>query len=381
MKRIKCQDQLSLNKLWDNVFFKLSSEIVGNDNKADCFIISEKEDKYQITLATNQVEKWRCMVEPSIALKHTKIQDKGTGKYSKEFEKFAAYLCEGHIEYDSTASNGNAKRYVNLRYEELLEYLVQKGNGIIEQEIDFLKETIINSCSLKLYLNDQLKRGNIPSEVSVKKSVLSQYKKGVELRRIETLVRDYLKGYYSDLGDADAIDLLSVVIVRALAEVTVETDEGRKIKNADKIFQLQRQFLQSIDDYLIGGNGEAPEVINVSLFVDWKSKFACVRRELVDTHGYPETGELIHALDNLDKIRSAEIGNAIFGILERCEIRKLREKLNDEMKRLDEFLKSLEIYREYMNGLRERNVIEKENENVSFLEQVAPRVLKLDNLV
>ena len=103
-------------------------------------------------------------------------------------------------------------------------------------------------------------------------------------------------------------------------------------------------------------------------------------RELIDTHGYPETGELIHALDNLDKIRSDEIGNAIFGVSERCEIRKLREKLNDEMKRLDEFLKSLEIYREYLNGLRERNAIETENENLSFLEQVAPRVLRLDTL-
>ena len=62
-------------------------------------------------------------------------------------------------------------------------------------------------------------------------------------------------------------------------------------------------------------------------------------------------------------------------------MRELRDKLNDEMKQLDELLKKLEIYREYINGLRERNALENENENLSFLEQVVPRVLKLDNLV
>ena len=377
MKRIQCQDQLSLNKLWNNIFFKLSSEIIGDDNKSDYFIISENEDEYKITLATNQVDKWRCMVYPNIALKHKKRTD-SYGKYTKEFEKFASDMCEGHIEH---GDKGNAKRYVNLRYEELLEYLVQKGNGIIEQEIVFLKETITNSCGLKLYLNDQMKRGNIANEVSVKKKVLIQYKEGIESNKIETLIRDYLKGFYTDIDNVDAIELLSVVVLRTLAEVTIETEEGRRIKNADKIFDLQKQFLQSIENYFNEGNGKAPEVINVSLFVEWKSKFACVRRELIGTHGYPETGELIQALDNLDKIRSAEIGNAIFGVAERCEIRKLREKLNDEMKRLDDFLKSLEIYREYMNGLRERNEIETENENMIFLEQVAPRVLRLDNLV
>lgn len=377
MKRIQCQDQLSLNKLWNNIFFKLSSEIIGDDNKSDYFIISENEDEYKITLATNQVDKWRCMVYPNIVLKHKKRTD-GYGKYTKEFQKFASDMCEGYIEH---GDKGNAKRYVNLRYEELLEYLVQKGNEIIEQETVFLKEMITNSCGLKLYLNDQMKRGNIANEVSVKKKVLIQYKEGIESNKVKTLIRDYLKGFYTDIDNVDAIELLSVVVLRTLAEVTIETEEGRRIKNYDKIFELQNQFLQSIESYFNEGNGKIPEVINISLFVEWKSKFACVRRELIDAYGYSETSELIHALDNLEKIRSYEIWNAIFGLSERCEIRKLREILNDEVKGLDDLLKKLEICREYMNGLRERNVIETENENMIFLEQVVSRVLKLDNLV
>ena len=75
MKRMQSQDQLSLNKLWNNIFFKLSSEIIEDDNKSDYFIISENEDEYKITLAKNQVDKWRCMVYPSIALKHKKSTD------------------------------------------------------------------------------------------------------------------------------------------------------------------------------------------------------------------------------------------------------------------------------------------------------------------
>ena len=380
MKRINDWDQLSLNQLWNNIFFKLSSKIIGNDNSADFFIISENEDKYEITSARNQIEKWRCMVEPSIALKHKTIKDKSTGVYSREFKEFVYSMYKGHIEYDSNASDGRAKRYVNLRYEELLEYLIQKGSNIVEQEIAFLRQTILNSCSLKLYLNDQWNKGHITNEKNVKKSILRQYEEGIELKRIETLVKSYLKRFYSDIEDVDAIDLLSVVIVRTLAEVTVEADEGRKIKNADKIFQLQRQFLKSVEGYLNGEGIKAPEVINVSLCVEWRTKFSCTRREIIDT-GYPETGELIHLLDNLGRIRSAEIGDAIFGVLNRCEIRSLREQLNAEVKQLDDLLKSLELFREYTNGLRERNVFETENENKSLLEQALTRVLKLDNLI
>ena len=50
MKRIKRQDQLSLNKIWTNIFLRFSGEIVGNDTRADYFIISEDENKYRITL-------------------------------------------------------------------------------------------------------------------------------------------------------------------------------------------------------------------------------------------------------------------------------------------------------------------------------------------
>lgn len=379
MKRIKRQDQLSLNKIWTNIFLRFSGEIVGNDTRADYFIISEDENKYRITLATNQVDKWRCMVEPTIALRYNSIRD-GYGRYTKEVEKFAACICKGHIEYDPKG-NGNAKRNVNLKYEELLEYLIKKGNGIIEQEIGFLKETIINSCCLKLYLNDQLKKGSIINEVSVKKETILEYRQSFKLKKIESLVRGYLENYYEGCENVDVIDLLSIVIMRTIVEVTVDDEEGKQVKNVNRIFQLQEQFIQSIEDYLSSSGKKPPEIVNISLYVEWRSKFTCVRRELIDSHGYPETGELIHALDNLEKIRSAEIGNTIFGIFESHVVRELRDKLNDEMKQLDELLKKLEIYREYINGLRERNALENENENLSFLEQVVPRVLKLDNLV
>ena len=260
MKKRINQDQLSLNKIWNNIFFKFSNEIVGNDNRADYFIISENEDEYCITLTTNQVDKWRCMVEPSIALRHKTIID-SNGRYTKEVEKFAADMCEGRIEF---ASKGNAKRNVNLKYEDLLEYLVQKGNGIIEQEIAFLRDTVLNSCGLKLYLNDQLKKGLIVNEISVKKDSLIQYKQGIELKKVETLIQTFLKDFYDDIDNVDAIDLLSIVIMRTIAEVTVEDAEGRRIKNADKISQLQRRFIQSIEDYLNAGGKKAPEIINVS---------------------------------------------------------------------------------------------------------------------
>jgi len=370
-----CQSQLTLIDIWDNIFFKLSSAIVGNDSKADFFIISDSVDTYEITRATNKVEKLNCMIDSSISWYSNKITD-NYGRYTQEYKAFVSALNSGYIKYED---KGHAKRYVNLRYEELLNYLTKKGKKVIIDEVDFLKKMIVNSCVLKLYLNEKTHNGFISNEYRVKKSEIDEFKEKFNVEKIEKLARQFLSKYYIEMDQIDVFELLAVIILRTLVEIYVDDNLGRELAKSESIRNLQEDFIKIIEEYLEETNGVYSLDMDESLLEDWATKFGDVRRELVEVSKFSESSEFIQSLDRLYEMRSNEIKLTAFenfGLITRLEISKLVITLNEEMKELDKLLKSLALYREKADRMNEKNMKKTENLHDDFLEQTITLVFR-----
>lgn len=370
---------LLLCDIWDNVFLKLCNVIVGNDSKCDYFVVGEENEKFRIIRVSNKESRWECMLEPGIAWYFKgKIKD-GFGKNSSEFKSYVSDIFEGNIK---EKEKGNSFKRTNLRYEELLRYLVEKGNGTITDEIEFVKNTVVNSCMLKLYLEEKTRGGNVVDETQVLKSDLVLFRDRVRLDYIEEAIRQYLSKYYKDIETENALTTLAIVILRTLCEVTVSgKGGGLPLKNEQSINELQTKFLCSIEDYLKNDTSGKPPEINVSLIAGWEKKWFSLRKNLVEEFHFAESTNLIKALDNTHKLRERDIKIAALGLglKDRLEINAVWIALKEEMEQLDVLLEGLRRLKDAMSGLRERNTYEAQNETEEIVEEAISLHLRLEN--
>lgn len=377
------QRQLLLSDIWDNIFLKLCSIIVGNDNRCEYFVVGEEEEKFHIIRVSNKENRWECMLEPGTSWYFKgQIKDK-SGDITSEFKRYVADILEGRIElYKKKKDEGNAFKRTNLRYEDLLRYLVDKGDGTIIDEIEFVKNTVINSCMLKLYLEEKTKGGNIVNETTVLKTDLALFRDRVRLDYIEEAIRQYLSKYYKGIEAENALTTLAIVILRTLCEVTVsgETD-GFSLKNEHSICELQSRFLCIIDEYLKNDTSEKPPEINISLIAGWEEKWFSLRKNLVEELHFAESTNLIKALDNTHRLRTRDIKIASLGLglKDRIEINAVWIALKEEMQQLDVLLEGLRRLKDAMSGLRERNTYEAQNETEEIVEEAISLHLRLEN--
>lgn len=374
---------LLLCDIWANIFLKLCSIIVGNDSKSDYFVIGEEKEKFRIIRVSNKENRWECMLEPGVAWYFKgKIKD-GFGRSSSEFKRYVSDILEGNIKLnEKKKEEGNAFKRTNLRYENLLCYLVEQGNGTIINEIEFVKNTIVNSCMLKLYLEEKTRGGNIVDETQVLKSDLAVFRDRVRLDYIEEAIRQYLGKYYKDIETENALTTLAIVILRTLCEVTVSGEDGGiPLKNEQSINELQTKFLCIIEDYLKNDTSDKPPEINVSLIAGWEKKWFSLRKNLVEEFHFAESTNLIKALDNTHKLRERDIKIAALGLglKDRLEINAVWIALKEEMEQLDVLLEGLRRLKDAMSGLRERNTYEAQNETEEIVEEAISLHLRLEN--
>lgn len=356
---------LMLDDIWNNVFNKLCDVIIGNENKIDYFVIDEGNETFLIVRTTNQEEQWECMLDSSVSQRFKKRD--GNGRYSKEYEKFVSDILSGNIISKSKGKyRGNSYRYTNLRYRELLEYLVVKGTGIITKEIEFVKNTIINSCMLKFYLEEKTKNGNIVNETQVSKDELSLYRNRVRVDFVENLITDYLSKTYSgfhNIKHRNPLEMLAIVILRALCEISISSeDTGVPLKNEKSILDLQKQFAEIIEEYLNSCADEIIPEINVSLAIGWEDKLLSVQKVCVDDLHFAENSDFVSAIKNTYSVRMKEIYKATIGIgfKDRMEIVLFWQALREEFEKFSELLDGLQRIRDLENG-RENNRLEEQN--------------------
>lgn len=378
-KKSDVKNPLLLCDIWDNIFLKLCSIIVGNDSKSDYFIVGEDEKRYRIIRATSKENRWECMLEPGVAWYYKgKIKD-SSGNNSSEFKRYVSDIFKGNIK---AKEKGNSFKQTNLRYEGLLHFLVEKGNGTIADEIEHIKNTVVNSCMLKLYLEEKARCGNIIDETQVLKSELVLFRDRVRLDFIEESIRQYLSKYYKDIETENALTTLAIVILRTLCEVTVSReDDGTSLKNEQSIHELQTKFLCIIEDYLKNDTSDKPPEINVSLIAGWDKKWFSLRKNLVEDFHFAESTNLIKALDNTHKLRERDIKIAALGLglKDRLEINAVWIALKEEMEQLDILLEGLHRLKDAISGLRERNTYEAQNETEEIVEEAISLHLRLEN--
>lgn len=357
---------LLLDDIWNNIFIKLCDVIIGNENKIDYFVIDERDEIFRIVRTTNREEQWECMLESSVSRRFKKRDS--NGRYSKEYEKFVSDILSGNIMSKSKGKyKGNSYRYTNLRYRELLEYLVEKGTGVITKEIEFIKNTIINSCMLKFYLEEKTKNGNIINEDKVSKDELSLYRNRVRVDFVEGLITDYLsKTYrgYHNIKERNPLEILAIVILQALCEISISSeDSGVPLKNEKSILDLQKQFAEIIEDHLNSRVDEIIPEINVSLAKGWKDKLLAVQRVCIDDLHFAENSDFVSAIKNTYSVRIKAIAKATIGIgfKDRMEIVLFWQRLREEFEKYSELLDGLQRMRDLVNGLSENNKLEEQN--------------------
>lgn len=357
---------LLLDDIWNNIFIKLCDVIIGNENKIDYFVIDERDEIFRIVRTTNREEQWECMLESGVSRRFKKRDS--NGRYSKEYEKFVSDILFGNIMSKSEGKyKGNSYRYTNLRYQELLEYLVEKGTGVITKEIEFIKNTIINSCMLKLYLEEKTKNGNIINEDKVSKDELSLYRNRVRVDFVEDLIKDYLnkiyRGYHN-IKDRNPLEILAIVILQALCEISISSeDSGVPLKNEKLILDLQKQFAEIIEDHLNSRVDEIIPEINVSLAKEWEDKLLSVQRVCIDDLHFAENSDFVSAIKNTYSVRMKAIAKATIGIgfKDRMEIVLFWQMLREEFEKFSELLDGLKRLRDLVNGLSENNKLEEQN--------------------
>lgn len=373
------QAPLRLKDIWNNIFLKLCDLIVGNGNQTDYFIVEEDENSFKILRVSNQEERWQCMMEPGVAWHYpSATKDKDNPKrYTREFNRYICDLLDGSIEEHK--KQGNSFRNTNKRYEELLSYLVEKGAGTITKEILFIQDTVMNSCMLKLYMEEKTRGGRVIDETKVLKSQLAQYKDQVRIDYVEDSIRQYLSAYYTGLESRNALEALAVVILRTLCQVSVrESASGGRLKNEENIRTLQEQFISQIEDYLREHAGGQPPVINVSLIRDWETKWFSLREQLV---GYSVSEDFLKALDNTYRLRVLDISRASFGPVfkDHLDIQSVLADMREEMQNIDLLLKYLDTAKEALSGLQERNKYVTQNEVAEVVQEAVSLQLKLNN--
>lgn len=357
---------LLLDDIWNNIFIKLCDVIIGNENKIDYFVLDEGNETFRIVRTTNQEEQWECMLEPTVSCRFKKRDS--NGRYSKEYEKFVSDILMGNIRAESEGKHrGNSKRYTNLRYEELLKYLVEKGTGIITKEIEFIKKTIINSCMLKFYLEERTKHGNVINETKVAKDELSLYRSRVRVDYIEELITEYLSKTYigfDNIKDRNPLEILAIVILKVLCEIYISSEDSHTaLKNEKSILDLQEQFIEIIEEYLNNSVDEIIPEINVSLAKGWKEKLFTVKRVCIEDLHFAEDSDFVSAINNTYSVRMKEIAKATIGIgfKDRMEIILFWRALREEFEKFSEFLEGLQRIRDLVNGLSENNKLEEQN--------------------
>lgn len=376
-KNPTCQSQLSLNDIWKNVFFMLSRTVIENDNKQNFFIVKELDDFYKITRASNLINKWMCMFDPDISCKFNKIKDK-RGNDTKEFQAYVSALVSGHMVYKE---EGNAFRRSNLRYEELLNYLNINGKKVIIQEIAFLRKLIVNSCTLMVYLNEKTQNGYLADQAKVKKSELNKFNDRFNLEKIDKLARNFLSKYYIINDEMDVFELLAVIILRTLVEVSVDNLSDKKINNSDSIQTLQNGFIRIIEEYLDETRNSNQLKIDVSQIKKWDEKFSFFRETLLAQHNYSKSSRFIISLNKYYLSIAEQIIKSINSDSQKIsliEIREFMNKLKAEIEELQKCQETLENNRKISENLPTLKELDNENRLNEFMEQEVSRRLKLN---